>query len=50
MEFTNRLYSEKHRISTLERSPIGGVVRVLGVERDGTIKSYPKHRDQVKTL
>ncbi len=50
MEFTKRLYSTKHGISTIKRSPVNGNVHVRGVARDGTIKEYGKLRNQVKKL
>jgi hypothetical protein len=50
MEFTKRLYSSKHGIATLKRSPINGTVHVRSVARDGTIKEYGKLRSQIKTL
>lgn len=48
LEFAKRVVSKKHGISTLARSPLGGTVHVLGVERNGTIKEYGKHRGQTR--
>jgi hypothetical protein len=50
MEFTKRLCTKKYGISSLNPSPLGGEVHVLGVTRTGVIREYPKHRTQIKTL
>lgn len=50
MEFTKRLYSPKHGISTAKSAAIAGEVHVLGVTREAAIREYGKLRSQVKTI
>jgi hypothetical protein len=45
-----RLSSKKHGIYTKSPAPLGGEVHVLGVDRNGEIKTYPKIRAQAKVL
>ncbi len=44
MEFAKRLYSKKHGIYRNPVGTIGGKVQVVGVGRDGAIRSYSKIR------
>jgi hypothetical protein len=50
MEFLKRLSSDKHGIYTKSPAPLGGEVHVLGVDRSGVMKTYPKIRAQAKVI
>lgn len=52
MEFLKRLYSADHGVhkTSAAPAPIGGIVHVLGVSRDGEVRQYPKKREQAKTI
>jgi hypothetical protein len=50
MEFLKRLSSKKHGIYTKSPAPLGGEIHVLGVDRNGVMKSYPKIRAQAKVI
>lgn len=50
MEFLKRLSSKKHGIYTKAPAPLGGEVHVLGVDRNGVMKTYPKIRAQAKAI
>jgi hypothetical protein len=44
LEFVKRLYDNKKGIYALPAAPIGGVVHVVGVDRQGGFHPYPKNR------
>lgn len=51
MEFLKRLCTAKYGVyAPGVPSPVGGVVHVLGVGRSGEVRSYPKGRDDVRTM
>jgi hypothetical protein len=50
MEFLKRLSSKKHGIYTKSPAPLGGEVHVLGIDRNGVMKTYPKIRAQAKVI
>lgn len=50
MEFLKRLSSKKHGIYTKSPAPLGGEVHVVGVDRNGVMKTYPKIRAQAKVI
>ena len=50
LEFLKRLSSKKHGIYTKSPAPLGGEVHVLGVDRNGVMKAYPKIRAQAKAI
>lgn len=50
MEFLKRLSSKKHGIYTKSPASLGGEVHVLGVDRNGVMKTYPKIRGQAKVI
>jgi hypothetical protein len=50
MEFLKRLSSPKHGIYKKSRAPLGGDVHVLGVDRSGVMRIYPKIRGQAKRI
>ncbi len=50
MEFLKRLSSKKHGIYTKSPAPLGGEVHVLGVDRNGVMKTYPKIRAQASVI
>lgn len=51
LEFTKRLFTSKYGIAAEGTSPgIGGQVHVRGVDPNGEIWNYPKHRDDVKRV
>jgi hypothetical protein len=50
LEFLKRLYSDKHGIYKKGPAPVGGTVHVFGVTRNGEIRDYGKHRDQVRVI
>jgi hypothetical protein len=46
LEFVKRLYDMKHGIYRNPVAPIGGKVHVVGVDPDGVLRDYSKHRKQ----